>query len=117
MSIIPGPRTSPTVKPLASSNQRSLQSWRITLGPVQTVVLVGVITGCMACAFYLGFFSGQKVGIETALNNNLSSAMRLPIDSDVTSGGSGEDAMSDVYARLNDESSVGEALRVRKPGD
>ncbi len=111
MSSVPGPRTSPTVKSQANSNQRNLRSWRITLGPVQTVMIVGLVTGAMACAFYLGFFSGQKVGIETALNNNLSSAMRLPIESSSEDLAADEDAMTDVYAKLNDN--VGEDS---KPG-
>ena len=102
MSSVPGPRTNPTVKPLANSNQSNLRTWRISLGPIQTVVLVGLLTGLMACAFYLGFFSGQKVGIETALNNNLSSTMRLPIENEPGEAESGDSEFSDVYAKLND---------------
>ena len=104
MSSIPGPRTNPTVKNMAHSSQRNLRSWQVNLGPVHLVVVLGVVMGCMACAFYLGFFSGQKVGVETALSNNLASAMKIPIEAEIGEGLAGDDSASDVYAKLGDSS-------------
>ncbi len=89
-----GQRTNPTVKPLAHMNQRNLRNWNITLGPVATVASLGVVLGSVACAFYLGFFSGQKVGIETALNNSLSSSIRLPVDTEEWESGTSGDVSS-----------------------
>jgi cell division septation protein DedD len=61
-------------------------------------MLLGGVLGSLACAFYLGFFSGQKVGLEMALTNNFSAAMRMPI-------GSGIDLEDESYAK---ESPLGE---------
>jgi cell division septation protein DedD len=101
MTLIPGPRTNPTVKSMANSNQRDLRSWQLNLGPIQSVILLGVVMGCLVCAFYLGFWSGQKYGIETALNNNLSNAMRLPIETESELDNSAAEGLSDVYAKLD----------------
>lgn len=116
----PGPRTSPTVKPLPRSNQRSLRNWQVTLGTFQVALLLGVITGCMACAFYLGFFSGQKVGVEAALNSNLSNAIRLPIASDDldsagSRGSSADDGAADVYAKLGSVTSDNSNVQAGHP--
>jgi len=110
MTLIPGPRTHPTVKSLAQTNQRSLRSWQISLGALQVSLLLGGIIGSLACAFYLGFFSGQKIGIEMALSNNLSSAMRLPIGNDDETPLGADEGLTDVYAKLNQLDSPAEPL-------
>jgi cell division septation protein DedD len=82
-------------------NRKNLQSWHATLGPVQIVVLLGVIMGSMACAFYLGYFSGRGAGFDEALAANLSNAVKLPVPE--TAGAPlDEQALSDVYAKLSD---------------
>jgi len=86
---------------MANSNQRDLRAWQATFGPVHLIAALGLVTGCLAVAFYLGFFSGQKIGIETALQNNLATAMRLPIGSEGEENAL-EDGLSDVYAKLGD---------------
>lgn len=102
MDSVPGLRTNPTVKSMANSNQRKLKSWQVTFGPIPLIVVLGIFVGCLPVAFYLGFFAGQKVGIEAALNNNLAAAMRLPMSSQGETQDLGEDVLSDVYAKLND---------------
>ena len=113
MASVPGPRTSPTIKPLATMNRGSLQNWEVKLGLIQMVVLVGLITGSVACAFYLGFFSGQRAGFDNALASTIPSVPRMPIVKD-----SGEEEVpsrvaSQVYAKLNEtESGSATARRV-----
>lgn len=108
MGVVPGPRTSPTIKVSAHSHQRALRAWQVNLNAVQVAVLLGGVLGSLACAFYLGFFSGQKVGLEMALSNNLSAAMRMPIGSvseledDSFHGGNHLGEISDVYAKLRE---------------
>lgn len=99
MAVMPGPRTRPTVQSLATMNKRNLQQWELRLGLVQLVILLGVVTGSMACAFYIGFSSGRAVGFESALERSLANAARLPIASENTANH--EEATSDVYAKLS----------------
>lgn len=98
MAVMPGPRTRPTVKPLATMNKRNLQQWELRLGVVQLVILLGIITGSMACAFYIGFSSGRSVGFEAALDKSLANAARIPIASE---GVRPEESTTDVYAKLS----------------
>lgn len=99
MAVMPGPRTRPTVQSLATMNKRNLQQWELRLGLVQLVILLGVVTGSMACAFYIGFSSGRSVGFESALERSLANAARLPIGAE--NAANHEEATSDVYAKLS----------------
>lgn len=97
MSLIPGPRTNPTIKPLASSRAGRSSRLALKLSPMQSVILLGLVMGCMACAFYLGYFSGQRVGFEIAFDNNLNNVFRVPLsaegtDADIEQEFSGEAA-------------------------
>lgn len=101
-----GPRTNPTVKSVSSMNKKNLDRWEVRLGVAQVVIILGIVTGCMTFAFYLGFFAGKSAGFEFAMETNATSATKLPITGegvgdkaaiDVT-----EQAVSDVYARLNE---------------
>jgi cell division septation protein DedD len=115
-SRIPGPRTHPTVNSLAQTNQRSLRSWQISLGALHVSLLLGGILGSLACAFYLGFFSGQKIGIEMALSNNLSSAMRLPLGNDDEAPLGADEGLTDVYAKLNQLDAPAEPMLPKADG-
>lgn len=101
MQHVSGRRTHPTVKPLVTMNRRKLRNWEIKLGLSQMVALIGIVTGCMACAFYLAYFTGHKRGFDEALASSLDSVVRLPI---VESGAEREpvnpDLVSKVYAKL-----------------
>ena len=103
MSNIPGPRTSPTVKSMVSSNQRDLRSWQLLLGPFQIAAILGVVAGCMTLAFYLGFYSGQKFGIDTALGSNLANVVRIPVDSDSEEVANENAGLPEIYGKLNDQ--------------
>ncbi len=72
----------------------------MNLSAMQVALLLGGVLGSLACAFYLGFFSGQKVGLEMALSNNLSAAMRLPIGGEDEELGDDLEGITDVYAKL-----------------
>ncbi len=79
--------------------KRIQQSWSIRLGLIQAVVLLGVVTGSMLCAFYLGLVSGQKAGFETAQSINLASVAKLPVPDQYREEDL-EEVASDVYAKL-----------------
>ena len=106
MAVMPGPRTRPTVKPLATMNKRNLQHWELRLGLVQLVIFLGIVTGSMACAFYLGFSSGRSVGFESALERSIANSTRLPVI------GEGlpqkDDSSSEVYAKLSQPANLEE---------
>lgn len=99
MAVNTGPRTHPTVKPLATMNKKNLQHWELRLGLAQVVVLLGMITGSIACAFYVGFSSGRGVGFEAALERSLAHAPRFPVAEAERDIAASRD--SDVYARLS----------------
>lgn len=107
MSQLPGPRTHPTIKPSVIMNKKNLNRWELRLGIMQIVVMVGVVTGCMAFAFALGFFSGRSVGFESALASNISSSAKIPIAAEPNGGAApgdaAEQAVSEVYAKLSDK--------------
>ena len=79
--------------------KRVQQNWSIRLGLVQAVVLLGVVTGCMLCAFYLGLVSGQKAGFETAQAINLASVAKLPVPDQYREEDL-EAVANEVYAKL-----------------
>lgn len=96
-------RTTPTVKPLVTMNKKNIQSWELKLGLPQIVVLVGVLTGSMACAFGIGYVTGQRIGFENALASSVSSLPKYPIvRSDV--GELDEQDVRNVYAELESNS-------------
>lgn len=99
MAVPPTPRTSPTVKPLVTS-QRIKRDWEVRLTLLQVVVLAGVVFGCMSSAFYLGLISGQKAGFESAQAVKISSSVKLPINEEVDSAIAADDLGSDIYAKL-----------------
>lgn len=102
-----GFRTNPTVKSVSSMNKKNLERWEMRLGVAQVVIVLGVVTGCMTFAFYLGFFAGKSAGFEFAMETNATSAAKLPISGDGARDKSAiditEQAVSDVYARLNEK--------------
>jgi len=99
---VPGPRTNPTVQS-TTKNRRSLRSWELRLGLPQVVVLVGLVTGSMVLAFYLGLNSGQRLGFELAQERTASSLPRLPVPGALPEGSvPQDDGAFDVYAKLND---------------
>lgn len=107
MSHIPGPRTHPTVKPLVTMNRQNLKAWELRLGIIQVVILLGLVTGSLACSFYLGFFTGQRTGFEIALNSTENNAVKLPIDfMDESEEHINTDMSSELYAKLSDDKTV-----------
>ncbi|MDC0357932.1 SPOR domain-containing protein [Oligoflexia bacterium] len=83
-------------------NKKNLRKWEVRLGLVQVVILVGVVTGSMAFAFYMGLFTGQKLGFEQALDSSVASAVRMPIVDDELDEEMNTELVSEVYAKLND---------------
>ena len=120
MGKVPGPRTHPTVKPLATMNRRNLRSWELRLGLVQVVILLGVVTGSIACVFYLGFFSGHRVGFETAMQTTLANSAPIPVDasSDANTQVVADQQLTEIYAKLQEDqpkAGAGAAAREEVP--
>lgn len=87
-------------------NKKIADRWEVRLGIAQVIILLGVVTGCMTFAFYLGFFSGKQSGFDMAMETNASSSVKIPIGSTAHDGEAAlhktEQAVTEVYARLND---------------
>ena len=88
-------------------NRKPNEKWTLRLGLSQVVILLGVTTGCLALSFYLGFFSGKRVGFSEAMNTNIALVPKIPIESSVavdpTQVDSAEKAVADVYADLKND--------------
>lgn len=97
------PRTHPTVKQSISMNMKTIQHWEVRLGSMHVAILLGLITGSLACAFYFGYYTGQDAGYERAYAANVSQSVKLPIAVDKLPSQVPEEAVSEVYARLNDD--------------
>ncbi len=84
--------------------------WEVRLSSLHAVVLVGLITGSMVAAFYLGFLSGERTGFESGQEASMAHTARVPIpdreidivSSDATSRLSGIDGAvaEEVYDQL-----------------
>lgn len=105
MASVPGPRTKPTVKPMVSMNNKNLNSWEVRLNIVQIVIVIGLVTGSMACAFYLGFFSGRSAGVELALQSSAANLSKMPIVDEDPEVKVSDEIISEVYAKLNENHS------------
>ena len=102
--MVPGPRTYPTVKPLATMNNKNLKGWEMRFGVVQSVFLVGLIMGSIACAFLFGYYSGQRTGYENAMASNEAAIARVPIH---VPSASAEVDSGELYAQLKERSGAG----------
>lgn len=100
---------------------KKIDRWEVKLGIAQVIILLGVVTGCMTLAFYLGFFSGKQAGFELAMDSNAASSVKIPIasghtDDSATAMQKTEQAVTDVYARLNEKAKEAKAA-LEKPED
>ncbi|MCB0338518.1 MAG: SPOR domain-containing protein [Bdellovibrionales bacterium] len=77
------------------------KSWEMKLGPAHAAVLLGVVMGCMVCAFYLGLASGQRSGFESAQAGSFAQAAKLPVPLDLKSFDENPLETSDIYAKLS----------------
>lgn len=114
MSFIPGPRTSPTIKPTAVMTKP--KPWQLALSPAHLVILLGLITGSMAGAFYLGFTSGQHAGYESGLQATLGNMARLPVPTDELDPAAASQPSVDVYAKLTEGMDRSESAPNSAPG-
>lgn len=80
------------------------ERWEVRLTLSQLIILIGVMTGCLAISFYLGFFSGKQVGAAGAMESSLATLPKVPITGEAAPGettpDAAEEAVSDVYAKL-----------------
>lgn len=114
MSFIPGPRTSPTIKPTAVMTKP--KPWQLALSPAHLVILLGLITGSMAGAFYLGFTSGQHAGYESGLQATLGNMARLPVPTEELDPAAASQPSVDVYAKLTEGMGRNESAPNASPG-
>ena len=80
-------RTSPTVRTMNPVNKADRKRWEVRLGPVQAVILIGGVLGCMAASWHLGAYSGQHVGFDKGRSASVSAVsythLTLPTTHDV----------------------------------
>jgi cell division septation protein DedD len=76
------------------------KAWSLTLSALHTVMLLGLVTGSMAGAFYLGFSAGQRVGYESALQATQNTLARLPVPPEELDKEAADQVTSEVYAKL-----------------
>lgn len=99
------PRTNPTVMNSPMTNRKNLERKEIRLGMIQVVGLLGLAIGCIAAAFYLGFYSGRAIVFEREISSANASIPKIPIDGVQGSDEEGEQVVSEVFAKLNEEAS------------
>lgn len=80
---------------------RSPRTWQITIGLPQTVILLGLTLGSLACSYYLGFAAGEHVGLENALTASAASVAKMPIIPPLPQAEEGDDGTSDMLAKLD----------------
>ncbi|MCB0309667.1 MAG: SPOR domain-containing protein [Bdellovibrionales bacterium] len=110
MNKYSGPRTSPTVKPLATTSKKNLRYWEFKVSMVQVVVLAGALTGSIACSFFLGYFTGQRTGFDQALASSIDNLARMPVALERERQGDDDSLIENVYARLDDSTATVNAL-------
>jgi cell division septation protein DedD len=95
------------------------ERWEVRLTLSQLIILIGVMTGCLAISFYLGFFSGKQVGAAGAMESSLATLPKVPITGEAAPGettpDAAEEAVSDVYAKLKASGSNKENSLVELP--
>ncbi|NDC39029.1 MAG: hypothetical protein EBZ48_13430 [Proteobacteria bacterium] len=74
--------------------------WQLSLSLIQVVILLGLATGSMAGAFYLGFSTGQRVGYDSALHASQNTMARLPVPAEELDKSAADQVTSEVYAKL-----------------
>lgn len=97
-------RTAPSIGGSPKVNRRQLKSLEVHLGAFQLAVLIGLVTGSMACAFYLGFFSGQRVGYENALVGSASTLARFALNTKELGNTQGEGSSFRASSRTDFDS-------------
>lgn len=95
-----GVKTRPTILTTATMNRKNLRNWELRLGTIHATVLLGVVLGSIGCAFYLGYFSGTRVGFDKAMDSRRASLVRIPIAEEGGDQVVGEDILARGYDRL-----------------
>lgn len=103
MTHEPSFRTSPTVKPLATSGSRSIdRRFEVRLTAMPLAALVGVVAGCMFVSFYLGLISGQRAGFESAQAMTTYNTVKMAVPDEFQLDLDNKELGSDAYAKLTD---------------
>jgi cell division septation protein DedD len=81
-------------------NRKSLRKWEVRLGLPHLVIIIGIVTGSMAGAFFLAYGSGLKEGFSRARESSLASSARIPVSQEQLSAEVSDELVSEVYAKL-----------------
>ncbi len=73
------------------------------LGRPVWAALFGFVMAAMVVSYYMGYKSGQSVGYDNALQENLATIAKYPIADDEFQAALNPDKVSEVYAKLGDE--------------
>ena len=100
MANMPGWRTEPTVRSLATMNKKNLRDWDIRLGVWQIVAVIGLVTGGMFCAFIIGHSSGYSRGMEEAMESASAQVPRFVVAQKLSEFEMNPDRITEVYQQL-----------------
>ncbi len=118
---VSSPRTQPRVKlarvRLVSMSKENGSGFELKFKLPQLIVLIGVISGSLLCAFVIGYFSGQKVGFENALASSAVQAPRYKVEVASDNSAQESDSASEVYAKLSDSKSTSKKVQAEELPD
>lgn len=94
-----------------NSTDGGIKRWEVRLALSHAAALIGIVTGSLVCAFYLGLASGQRAGFEGAQAALLANVAKFPIPDEYRdrSNTQPEEFANDVYAQLGDPSILEDA--------
>jgi cell division septation protein DedD len=85
----------------------SSKGWEVRLGAPQVVIWLGLAVGALVGAYFIGFFSGQSVGFESARSASGVEVAKLAIHEDLPERSS--QSVSAIYDKLNAPALMDEA--------
>ena len=95
------PKTQPRVNPRPNIHMKPQRNWELKLGPIQVMILIGLILGSLIAMYLLGTLSGQSEGFASASALATVSSPRQEIPSVVLGDQAGNEPMPDLYAKLS----------------
>ncbi len=86
-----------------------MRNWELRLGPIQIVMLIGIIIGSMICVYILGAYTGHKAGYELASEKNLKDAPKQLVFEEEGAEADANAAPSNLFAKLADDNENSES--------
>jgi cell division septation protein DedD len=90
-----------------TNGRGSNKSWEVRLGAPQVVIWLGLAVGALVGAYFVGFFSGQSVGFESARSASGVEVAKLAIHEELPERSA--QSVSAIYDKLNAPALMDEA--------